>query len=70
MDLDGSNRKQLTSRKTPCGRVRWSPDGTHIAFVSFEGKYPQLFVVSAEGGEARQLTKIDGAVYLINWKPG
>jgi Tol biopolymer transport system component len=68
MDLDGSNRKQLTSRKTPCGRVRWSPDGKSIAFVSFEGKYPQLFVVPAEGGEARQLTKLDGAVYLINWK--
>jgi Tol biopolymer transport system component len=69
MDLDGGNRKQLTTRKTPCGRVRWSPDGKQLAFVSFEDKYPQLFVVPAEGGEARQLTKLDGAVYFVNWRP-
>ncbi len=70
MDLDGGNRRQLTARKTPCGRVRWSPDGKQLAFVSFEGKYPQLFVVPAEGGEPRQLTKLDGAVYFVNWSRG
>jgi TolB protein len=69
MDLDGTNRKQLTTRKSACGRVKWSPDGKSVAFVSFEGKYPQLFVVAAEGGEPRQLTKLDGAVYFVNWKP-
>ena len=67
VDRDGKNRRQLTQRKTPCGRVRWSPDGKELAFVSFEGKYPQLFVVPAEGGEPRQLTKLDGAVYFANW---
>jgi TolB protein len=67
IDLDGRNRRQVTARKTPCGRVRWSPDGKQLAFVSFEGKYPQLFVVQAAGGEPRQLTKLDGAVYFANW---
>ena len=67
VNIDGMSRKQITTRKTPCGRVRWSPDGKQLAFVSFEGKYPQLFVVSADGGEARQLTKLDGAVYFVNW---
>jgi Tol biopolymer transport system component len=69
MDLDGGNRKQLTTRTKPCGRVRWSPDSKQLAFVSFEDKYPQLFVVPAEGGESRQLTKLDGAVYFVNWRP-
>jgi Tol biopolymer transport system component len=69
MDLNGREKRQLTFRKTPCGRVRWSPDARHVAFVSFEGKYPQLFVVPAEGGEPRQLTRLDGAVYFVNWKP-
>jgi Tol biopolymer transport system component len=67
MDIDGSNRKQITSRKTACGRVRWSPDEKQLSFVSFEGKHPQLFVVSADGGEPMQLTKLDGAVYFTNW---
>ena len=69
MNLDGREQRQLTFRKTPCGRVRWSPDGKQIAFVSFEDKYPQLFVVAAKGGEPRQLTRLEGAVYFVNWKP-
>ena len=64
MNLDGREQRQLTFRKTPCGRVRWSPDGKQVAFVSFEGKYPQLFVVAAKGGEPRQLTRLDGSGVL------
>ena len=52
-----------------CGRVRWAPDGKFLAFVSFEGKYPQLFTVAVEGGEPRQLTRLDGGVNFVNWKP-
>jgi Tol biopolymer transport system component len=69
MDIEGRQQRQITFRKTPCGRVRWSPDGQQLAFVSFEGKYPQLFVVATRGGEPRQLTWLDGAVYFINWRP-
>jgi Tol biopolymer transport system component len=69
MDLDGQGQRQLTFRKTACGRVRWSPAGRQLAFVSFQGKYPQLFVMAAVGGEPRQLTHLDGAVYFINWMP-
>ena len=68
MDLDGTHERRLTNRKSSCGRVRWSPDGGQIAFVSFEGKYPQLFVISAERGEPRQLTRLDGAVYFLAWQ--
>lgn len=67
MRIDGSQQRQLTSRKEPCGRVQWSPDGEQLAFVSFVGKYPQLFTVAARGGEPRQLTRLDGAVYFVAW---
>lgn len=69
MNLDGSGQRQVTFRKSACGRVRWSPSGKQIAFVSFEGKYPQLFVVDAAGGESRRLTDLAGAVYFVAWKP-
>jgi Tol biopolymer transport system component len=69
MNVDGTGQRQVTSRKTPCGRVRWSPDGKRLTFVSFEGKYPQLFTVPAEGGEPTQLTRLEGAVYFVNWRP-
>ena len=67
--IDGGNRRQVTARTAPCGRVKWSPDGKRLSFVSFEGKYPQLFVVPAAGGEPRQLTKLDGGVNFAHWKP-
>ena len=69
MNLDGSDQKQITFRKTPCGRARWSPDGQRIAFASFNDRYSQLFVVPATGGTPQQLTNFDGAVYFLNWKP-
>ncbi len=68
VDIEGGNKRQITNRKTPCGRVRWSPDGKQLSFVSFEGKYPQLFVIQASGGEPLQLTKLEGAVYFANWR--
>jgi len=69
MDIDGRNPRQVTFRKSACGRVRWRPDGDRLAFVSFEGKYPQLFTVPTKGGEPAQLTRLDGAVYFANWAP-
>jgi TolB protein len=69
MDLDGRNPRQVTFRKSGCGRVRWNSDGDRLAFVSFEGKYPQLLVVAIRGGEPRQLTRLEGAVYFANWAP-
>lgn len=68
MNIDGSEQRQITHRKTACGRVRWSPDGQQLAFVSFERDRPQLFVVDATGGSPRQLTR-GPAVYWINWLP-
>lgn len=69
--IDGTGRRQLTHRTTNCGRVRWSPDGKRLAFVSFiEGsKYPQLFIIDVEGGEPHQVTNIDEAVYFPQWSP-
>ena len=69
VDNDGGNRRRVTALKTRCGRVKWSPDGKRLSFVSFQGKYPQLFVIPAEGGDAKQLTKLDGGVNFAHWKP-
>jgi len=52
------------------GRVGiMNPDGRHIAFVSWEGDYTQLFIIPAEGGTPEQLTDIQGAAYFLNWRP-
>jgi dipeptidyl aminopeptidase/acylaminoacyl peptidase len=47
---------------------RWSPDGTLLAFTSTRaGKEPQLFVMAADGGEARQLTWLTRGVKDPFW---
>jgi dipeptidyl aminopeptidase/acylaminoacyl peptidase len=49
---------------------RWSPDGRAIAFVrGTEGKPGQLFVLSMEGGEAVQLTRLAGGAATPAWSP-
>ena len=68
--LENGQCRQLTSGESQDMQPRWSPDGTHLAFVStrHEGK-PQLFLIEVAGGEARRLTSIaDGATSPL-WSP-
>lgn len=69
MNIDGSGQRQVTTRKTPCGRATFGPDNRTIGFVSWEGDHTQLFVVDAEGGVPRKLTNVQGAVCSLSWKP-
>jgi dipeptidyl aminopeptidase/acylaminoacyl peptidase len=41
---------------------RWSPDGTHLAYVSDASGGRQVWVTAAQGGEGVQLTRISGGV--------
>ena len=62
------NRRKLTTLPGDCGRVKWSPDGKQIAFVSFVGDRSQLFVINTVAGQPKQLTQLKGAVHFLNWK--
>jgi dipeptidyl aminopeptidase/acylaminoacyl peptidase len=53
----------------PAPRLRWSPDGTAIAFLGFSGERPQVFSVAASGGDARTLTKAPEGVSAFEWSP-
>jgi len=49
---------------------RWSPDGMKIAFASDREKNNQIWIISATGGEAFQLTKLeDGVSGSLAWSP-
>ena len=67
----------LTSAKKSSTSPEWSADGKWIAFLSDrpgqitgtpEGK-KQLYVISADGGEAQQLTKTESDVDNFEWAP-
>lgn len=49
----------------------WSPDGTRIAFTSYRGGTPALWVMDADGGQVRQLTASSTlhGDYFPTWSP-
>jgi dipeptidyl aminopeptidase/acylaminoacyl peptidase len=72
--LDGSSEpRRFTSGERRDSTPRWSPDGKWLAFASNRGdgeKTPaNLYVLPAEGGEARRLTDLKEAVEAIAWSP-
>jgi len=49
---------------------RWSPDGRWLAFLSERGEdKPQLYVMPADGGESRQVTKLPFGAGVPEWAP-
>jgi dipeptidyl aminopeptidase/acylaminoacyl peptidase len=67
----------LTTAKKSSTNPAWSSDGKWIAFLSDrpgqmagtpEGK-KQLYVISVDGGEAQQLTKVENDVSDFEWAP-
>jgi dipeptidyl aminopeptidase/acylaminoacyl peptidase len=71
--LDGSSEpRPFTSGEKRDTTPRWSPDGRLLAFASNRGeeKTPaNLYVIPAEGGEARKLTDLKESVEAIEWSP-
>jgi dipeptidyl aminopeptidase/acylaminoacyl peptidase len=70
--VDGtSDPKRFTASEGADAEPRWSPDGKRLAFASTRGEreQPQLYVMPANGGEARQVTRVVGGVSGIGWSP-
>ncbi|HEX9345831.1 MAG TPA: DPP IV N-terminal domain-containing protein, partial [Candidatus Acidoferrum sp.] len=76
-DIATGESHALTSAKKSSTNAAWSPDGKWIAFLSDrpgqitgtpEGK-KQLYVISADGGEAQQFTKTENDVNAFDWAP-
>jgi dipeptidyl aminopeptidase/acylaminoacyl peptidase len=46
---------------------RWSPDGQRIAFISDREDSPQIYLISASGGEAVRLTEGKNPIRSFEW---
>ena len=68
--VDGSERLQLTLPPMKVSLPRWSPDGKRIAFVGeVEGKSVKIYIVSADGGTAKQAIPGEGNEGEPSWSP-
>jgi Tol biopolymer transport system component len=67
---DGSERIQLTSPPLYASLPRWSPDGSHIAFVAAQrGKPWQMFIVSSQGGSPEAVLPENRNQVDVDWSP-
>lgn len=54
----GGGPRQLTQQGSANERPQWSPDSKHIAYISDQSGSSQVWIMNADGSEARQITNI------------
>ncbi len=64
----GGQPRQLTSGGRD-SRPQWSPDSKSLAFLSGRQGTQQVYVISLEGGEATQITRISTGADNVLWSP-
>lgn len=68
-DADGENPQTVVSSNEPIISPAWSPDGSKIAYVSFEKKKPIIFVQSLMTGQRLTLANFKGNNSAPAWSP-
>lgn len=68
-DADGFNPQTVVSSNEPIISPAWSPDGSKLAYVSFEKKKPIVFVQSLMTGQRLTLANFKGNNSAPAWSP-
>lgn len=68
-DADGYNAQTIVSSNEPIISPAWSPDGTKLAYVSFEKKKPVIFIQSLVSGQRTVLANFKGNNSAPSWAP-
>jgi TolB protein len=68
-DADGAGAQTVLDSKEPIISPAWSPDGTRLAYVSFEKKKPVIFVQSLVTGQRYVLANFKGNNSAPAWSP-
>lgn len=68
-DSDGARPIVLLESREPILGPTWSPDGQHVAYVSFETGRPAIFRQELATGKREQLTNFKGLNSSPAWSP-
>lgn len=68
-DADGEGAQQALASQEPIISPRWSPAGTHLAYVSFELRKPVVYVHELATGQRRVVANFRGSNSAPTWSP-
>lgn len=68
-DSDGQNAQAALKSREPIISPTWSPDGTRLAYVSFENKKPVVYVHSLASGKRVVVANFKGSNSAPAWSP-
>ena len=73
IDVDGTNRTNLTNRTLGDSEPAWSPDGSMIAFhsnrIHEDGSGDDIYVMAADGSNPTRVTTAPGDEWEADWSP-
>ncbi|MDD2720342.1 MAG: Tol-Pal system beta propeller repeat protein TolB [Gallionella sp.] len=68
-DSDGYNEQVVLSHNEPIMSPAWSPDGSHLAYVSFETGHASVFVQSLYTNQRKLVADFRGSNSAPAWSP-
>jgi len=68
-DNDQQVKKVLAMGPTPFKAPAWSPDRSHLAYVSAQNDRPDMFLADADGKSPKLLLKLPGGEVCFVWAP-
>lgn len=68
-DSDGYNEQVVLTQNEPIMSPAWSPDGSHLAYVSFETGHAAVFVQSLYTNQRKVLADFRGSNSAPAWSP-
>jgi len=73
VNVDGTDLRQIVPNRAfgweLLGHPEWSPDGRRLVVFGGTRKSPQVFTLSADGGDPRQVTQRPGQNLDPSWSP-
>jgi TolB protein len=68
-DADGENPRVVMQSREPLMSPSWSPDGSSLAYVSFEQRLPTVYVQTLKTGDRRVISAHAGVNQAPAWSP-
>jgi TolB protein len=68
-DADGFNPQTVLSSLEPIGGPKWSPDGSKLAYVSYESRKSTIIVQDLATGQRKTVANFRGDNYAPSWSP-